>query len=377
MYTKANYVVQKDHELVRMAINKFTHKQNQLMAILLGKYVHTKDKYCIDAEVSIDEFRQLMDLKSDGVKNYKRIKDAVESFAENSSVGIYTVENGKTKWVWRPYFAEITLDETTVKFKWNPAMYPDLLEFKNQWTGYLANDYLKLSSVYSQNLYEQMKSYQNMPRIPQITFTIDDLHRIMQTEKKKTYKNFNSFKHLVIARAIDDINEKTDIFVEFETVKDKKDKRKAIGLAFTIHSKNEKFNYLGCWLNGDEINDIFKRIAKKKITELAQIKKENQQYYTLLRQGNKSDYDIILNFIKKDEEQREKKAVQQEPIVQEWEREPEPEISEEEKQALLEEIKSLGTKEEHDREKASDNMNWEPVEDEFKNAVADQLKLNW
>lgn len=314
-------VIKKDHELVRRAINKFNKKQNQLMAILLGKYVHTKDKYCIDAEVSIDEFRQIMELKSDGTNNYKRIKAAVESFAENSSVGIYIEENGKGKWIWRPYFSEIILDDTMVKFKWNPAMYSDLLEFKNQWTGYLANDYLKLSSVYSQNLYEQMKSYQNMPKKPQITFTVADLHRIMQTQSVKTYKVFNQFKTRCIARAVDDINEKTDIFIEYETVKDNKDSRKVIGLSFTIHPKNEYFNYNGCWMTGSEINDIISKGRKNKLLELGRIKKENKQYYTLLRQGNKSDYEIILNFIEQDKrraEQDQSAEPRRPEIVPEW-----------------------------------------------------------
>ena len=294
-------VIKKDNQLIRKAISKFSYKQNQLMCALLGKYVHTKDNYCIDTTVSIDEFRQIMDLKSDGANNYKRIKDAVEKFAESSSVGIYTEENGKPKWIWRPYFSEITLDETSVNFKWNPAMEEDLVCLKNKYTSYLANDYLKLNSLYSQNLYEQMKSYENLPKIPQITFTVSDLHRIMQTEQVKNYKDFNKFKTKCIVPAINDINEKTDIFVEVEVIKDIKDKRKAIGLAFTIRPKNEYLNYLGCWLSGEEIRDIiYSYHAKNKILELGKIKKEFKQYYTLLRQGNKSDYEIILNFIDQD-----------------------------------------------------------------------------
>lgn len=295
------YVVQKDHELVRKAVNQFTYKQNQLMAILLGKYVHTRDRKCMDAVISIDVFRQIMDL-SDGNNNYNRIKLAVEDFGRNGSVGIYDDSDpSHEKYIWRPYFSKIILDKNNVIFKWNPEMYPDLIEFKNQWTGYLANDYLKLSSVNSQNLYEQMKSYQNMPTRPQITFTIADLHRIMKTDNMKSYQNFNTLKNLCIRRAVDDINEKTDIYVEYDTVKDPNDKRFAIGLAFTILSKNEYFNYKGCWLSGDEINDIiYTYHAKSKIFELSKIKKENKQYYTLLRHGNKSDYDIILNFINND-----------------------------------------------------------------------------
>lgn len=296
-----NMLVQKDNELVRKVITRFTYKQNQLMCVLLGKYVHTKDSYCIDTTISIDEFRQIMEIKSDGGNAYKRIKDSVESFAESSSIGIFTGTIEKPKWLWRPYFSQIELDQTKVIFKWNPEMKEDLIGLKNKYTAYLANDYLKLNSVYSQNLYEQMKSYQNMPKAPQVSFTIADLHRIMQTEKKKSYKNFNLFKTSCIGRAVDDINEKTDIFVEFEAVKDQKDKRKAAGLAFTIHQKEECFSYNGCWMSGEQINDIiYTYRAKHKILELAEIKSGNKQYYSILRQGGKSDYEILLSFIYQD-----------------------------------------------------------------------------
>ena len=302
---KDKLVVQKDNELIRKSINQFSYKQNQLMCALLGKYVNTRDNYCIDTTISIDELRQTLEL-TDGKENFESIKKALNDFGRNGSVGIYDGSDPKNpKWIWRPYFSQITLQETSVIFEWNPEMKDDLIGLKSKYTAYLANDYLKLSSVYSQNLYEQMKSYERMPNRPQITFTIDDLHRIMQTQKIKTYKNFNQFKTRCIERAIDDINEKTDIFVEFETVKDKKDKRKAAGLSFAIRSKKEHFNYNGCWLSGEEINNIiYTHHAKHKIYELERIKKENKQYYTLLRKGNKSDYDIILNFIENDKKQK-------------------------------------------------------------------------
>lgn len=188
-----------------------------------------------------------------------------------------------------------------MEFVWNDEMKEHLINLKNKYTAYLASDYLKLNSVYSQNLYEQLKSYQNMQNRPQAKFTIAELHVIMQTQGKKSYESFNKFKTTCIQRAIDDINENTDIFVVMDVARDEKDKRKAVGINFTIHSNDEKFNYIGCWLNPNEINEIiYKHQAKNKIIDLAKIKESNKDYYTLLRQGNKSDYQIILNFIIQD-----------------------------------------------------------------------------
>ena len=294
-------VIQKDNYIIQNTINKFSYKQNQLMCVLLGKYVHTKNNECIDTIINIDELRQALGL-TDGTDNYRQIQKSVIDFGENGSVGVWEeISKGRWAFVWRPFFKKITLIDNKIEFIWNDEMKEYLINLKSKYTAYLANDYLKLNSVYSQNLYEQMKSYQNIPKKTQVMFLVTDLHRIMQTEKVKNYQTFNKFKTKCIERAINDINENTDIFVEIQVVKDEKDKRKAVGIAFTIHAKEDYFSYNDCWLNAREISEIiYTHKAKHKINELANIKKEKPDYYTLLRQGNKSDYQIIINFIRQD-----------------------------------------------------------------------------
>lgn len=294
-------VIQKDNHIIQNTINKFSYKQNQLMCVLLGKYVHTKNNECIDTTISINELRKALGLSADK-DNLIAIKKAVNAFGENGSVGVYEADQeGNWRYVWRPFFTEIELNKTRVKFAWNPRMKEHLVNLKGKYTAYLANDYLKLNSIYSQNLYEQMKSYQNIPNRPQVTFSIDHLHRIMQTQDKKSYESFNKFKTTCIERAVNDINANTDIFIQLDVVRDTNDKRKAVGIAFTIHTKEDYFNYNGCWLNAHEINEIiYKHKAKHKIIDLANIKKEKPDYYTLLRHGDKSDYQIIINFIRQD-----------------------------------------------------------------------------
>lgn len=309
-------VVQKDNHIIQNTVNKFSYKQNQLMCVLLGRFVHTKNNECIDTTITVDELRQALGLTADK-DNLKAIKIAVEGFVKNCSVGVYEPnQSGNWRCVWRPFFTEIILDKKMVTFSWNEKMKEHLINLKGKYTAYLANDYLKLNSVYSQNLYEQMKSYQNMKNRPQVIFSVADLHRIMQTENVKTYQSFNQFKTRCIERAINDINENTDIFVEIDPVRDEKDKRKAVGIAFTIRSNDENFNYNGCWLNANEINEIiYTHKAKGKIADLAKIKETRKDYYTLLRKGNKSDYQIILNFINQDKLKSGEKTLSKEDMM--------------------------------------------------------------
>lgn len=232
--------IRKSNDIVQKTMNRFTYKQNQLMALLLGKYVNLQTDECIDTSISINEIREVLSIQSKGGNAYERIRRAIEMFGERGSVGIYTEKNGKPKWTWMPYFTKIELMEDEVTFKWNEGMKPYLVKLKKSYTQYLANDYLKLKSVYSQNLYEQLKSVENYEKQydkkPKIM--IDDLRNVMQVKGKKAYDRWGAMKQLIVDKAIKEINEVTDITVQYRPVKNG---RKVIALEFDI--KRKGYNY--------------------------------------------------------------------------------------------------------------------------------------
>ena len=185
--SRTNMLVKKDNELVRNTMTQFDYKQNQIMAVLLGKYVHEKDNKCIDSTLTVSEFLNILEIDSIGGFNYVMIKNAIDGLAKNNTVGVMTGTKEKPVWEWRPFFSSIKFDTSTkiITFKWNDEMKPDLINLKNKYTAYLASDYLKLNTLYSQNLFEQMKSFQNIPKKPQVTFTLENLYRIFQVDITK------------------------------------------------------------------------------------------------------------------------------------------------------------------------------------------------
>lgn len=235
-----NIAIRKSNDIVQKTMNRFTYKQNQLMALLLGKYVNLQSDECIDTSISLEELREVLSIQSQGGNAYERIRRAIELFGERGSVGIYTEKNGKPKWTWMPYFTMIELTEDGVTFKWNEGMKPYLIKLKNNYTQYLASDYLKLKSVYSQNLYEQLKSVENYEKMykkkPQIA--LDDLRNVLQVEGKKAYDKFKYLNDLIIKKAIKEISEVTDITVQYRQIKKG---RTVVALEFDIKRKN--WNY--------------------------------------------------------------------------------------------------------------------------------------
>lgn len=214
-------VIRKDNHIVQKTINKFNYKQNQLMALLLGKYVNLNDDTCLDTSITINEIRRLLNL-SDGAENYELIKRTIRKFGENGSVGcLEQNKKGEYEYVWRPFFREIRLGENECIFAWNDLMKPYLVELKNNYTQYIASDYLKLKSVYSQNLYEQLKSLENYQKQykknPQIE--VEGLRNIFQVNGKKSYTRFKYLNDLILKKAVSEISEVTDLKVSYKTVK--------------------------------------------------------------------------------------------------------------------------------------------------------------
>ena len=231
------FQIRKSNDIVQKTMNRFTYKQNQLMALLLGKYVNLKTDECIDTSVSIEELREVLSIQSQGGNAYERIRRAIELFGERGSVGIYTEKNGKPKWTWMPYFTKIELTEDGVTFNWNEGMKPYLIKLKNNYTQYLANDYLKLHSVYSQNLYENLKSVENFERNygKKPVIQLDELRRIFQVEGKKTYEDFRYLNVKILKKSVAEITDVTDLNVSYSTIKKGK---KVVAIEFTVKRKD-------------------------------------------------------------------------------------------------------------------------------------------
>ena len=107
----------------------------------------------------------------------------------------------------------------------NPSMYAplDVIMISN------------LKSTYTLILYEFLKDYLNSPQVPFIG--IQKFKKIMGIEANK-YKLFKNFRIRVLDKAVNEINTKTDIFCEYELIKESGNKYSHI--KFKVE-KNENF----------------------------------------------------------------------------------------------------------------------------------------
>ena len=114
-----------------------------------------------------------------------------------------------------------------VKMELHRELMPYLLQLKSKFTSYYLSNVLKMKSKYSIRLYEILKSHQFKR---EVMIEVDVLKKMLKCE---TYEKFANLKQKVISVAVREINTHTDMFVEYEAVKEG---RKVWAVSFTMYN---------------------------------------------------------------------------------------------------------------------------------------------
>ena len=135
-----------------------------------------------------------------------------------------------TGWV---HEAEYYPSRGEIVLRLSASMKKELLKLRKAYTRYRLSEILKLRSFYSIRIYELLKQYENVGRR---TFTLEDLKEILKIERGE-YVRYGHFKSRVILPAYRELKEKTDIYFEFNEIKQC---RKVVAIEFVIHRRKEK-----------------------------------------------------------------------------------------------------------------------------------------
>lgn len=112
-------------------------------------------------------------------------------------------------------------------------IHKDMMEFYmklNWYTKYQLKNVMQFKSTYSFRIYELLKQYQN------IGYRIIDIEelRIILDIGKNEYPRYANLKQKVLNVTLKEINEKTDIYIEFEEIKKS---RKVTSIKYKIYAK--------------------------------------------------------------------------------------------------------------------------------------------
>jgi plasmid replication initiation protein len=225
-------LVKKDNYLVRAKININNVTSSKILASLIaciGDDKQFKEAYHIPAKELLPDT---------GGGSYRQIKaicsELSKATAEFETPEIFDVDKpGEISFVAIPFFSRVQYRKGIISGTFNSdmMMVECLLALKEKFTAYNLIEYLKLPSIYSQRIYEILKSWSNTH--PEYTYSLDELHHMLNTPESLR-NDFRNFRLRVLEKAHKDINEKTELYFDWEPVKQG---RAVVAIRFTFGGK--------------------------------------------------------------------------------------------------------------------------------------------
>lgn len=221
------YLVVKGNDLIQKAKFNLTETEQKLVAMCIA-CVDPKGKELPKYNIRVDKFAKLCGLSKDHL--YSDFREIIEAMAKKS-LWIKMPDGKMTYFHWFPY-ASYFEGEGRVELELNKELRPYLQDIHKSFTKYEIWNVLCLRGKYSIRLYELMASYLNLGKYE---ISIKELRENLCGDNK--YENFKDFRMRVLDKSIREINEKTNLFVNYET-KGGGQGRKVTSIIFSIEVKS-------------------------------------------------------------------------------------------------------------------------------------------
>lgn len=306
---KENWQIVKSNDFIQTSQNDLTKTQKKVMAYIFST-IHKDDKEFKTFELTVGEMLALLG-NTDAGENYKAILAALDGL-DKKAWWIFTDDPDEIERI--RFFDSLKVNKRTklISGKLSSSLKPFFLELKGRWTGYQLTDYLRLSSEYSMDLYEWLKSYQAQGWI---TKPIEDVKAIMHADAD-LYEKYKYFNQRILQKSIKEINEKTDIYVVC-TPNKIPGSRTYSTLTFGIKAQNPTpayGPYVNVFLTDEEMSIItFEWDSKHLVDDLSRYKYINN------KKGKKGDFKTIERWYKKKINERKENDKSGVPSLEEQE----------------------------------------------------------
>lgn len=131
---------------------------------------------------------------------------------------------------------DLILDE--VKLILDDDIFEYVQSLDRNFTGLKLETLYSFKSFYAMRIYELIKQWSNTKK--EIIFEPAKLKELLGVDKTPSYKNYTNFRKKVIEKAIDEINDKSEL--DIEVIHDKKGGKSVKEIKFIIKNYKEKIN---------------------------------------------------------------------------------------------------------------------------------------
>ncbi|MCC5911839.1 MAG: replication initiation protein [Clostridiaceae bacterium] len=217
-----NWVV-KSNALVECRA-RMTALEQKIITVLASE-INLNDEDFKDYEFSIKEFINLAGTNETAI--YNQIHESAARLMQK----IVTFRRGKEKITTAFLSSARTIDgEGKIMLRFDPSLKPEFLKLKEMFTQYQLKNVLSLKGSHTLRLYELLKQYEKIKRRE---FEVKEIKELLGVDEG--YSRFYDFEKYVLKPAKTEINEKTDIWIDYEKIKEG---RKIAKLKFEIEPKH-------------------------------------------------------------------------------------------------------------------------------------------
>ena len=229
---KKGYMVVKGNDLIqknRFALSLTEQKTMAYICSMIEPMQTEESGFKLEYEFKIREYSKICGIDYDNGANYAYVKETLKKLRDRSMW--MTLEDGSETVV--GWLDRVTTNKKSglAHIRIDDRLIPYLFDLKQQFTQYQLYNILGMKSAFSVRIYELMKSYSFRHTI---TFEIDELKKLLMVEDVKSYNRFPDFRRFVLEKAQSEINELTDITIEFDPIKTG---RKVTSIKFIIEEK--------------------------------------------------------------------------------------------------------------------------------------------
>ena len=220
-------IVKKSNVLARARWPVSSVWEPRLVALVAAR-VRSDDVEFQEYEIPIQEIIQE---KQDG-QTYQRVAAVIENLMGR----VVTISDPAKPKSWKKYtlFSKCELDSerNVLIARFDPDMMPHYLALSKHFTQYNLLEFLTLPSIYSQKLFELLKSWNDQQ---EKTIDLAELFVFLNVPESHR-KDFAAFRRRVLEKAYNDINTRTKLRFEWEPIK----QGKAVVAIKFIFSKNKR-----------------------------------------------------------------------------------------------------------------------------------------
>lgn len=300
-----NNLVVKSNKLIQ-ARYKLSLNEQKIILYAVSKLDREKEKFNI-LQIETNKFVKLLGTSQ---FRYTEVKELVSELMKKQ-VSIQTEKSDLiVNWV---SSIEYLNNLGIIELEFSEKLIPYLLQLKKQFTRYELKNILSLKNKHSIRLYELLKQYET---IGKRKFELKELKEILML--KGQYERIYDFKKYVIEPSRDEINQHTDISIDYQDIKTG---RRITGILFKIQSKDQDekvyIEYLNETYNIKEmksamgliqenfstkqiINIYTKAVSKLEQEEEKDIFKYIKLNYLYIQDKAKNSYSYLLKALEND-----------------------------------------------------------------------------